>query len=120
MFESKSQELLPLRKFLRRLAWSLVFAGAILLFALGLGVLGYHFIAKLHWIDALLNASMILTSMGPVDLLTSDAAKLFASFYALFSGLIFVTVMAVTLAPVLHRILHKFHIDETDFDDEAN
>jgi len=93
----------------------LLFAFNILAVALGIGIAGYHFIAGFDWIDALLNASMILTGMGPVGSLTGTAAKIFASGYALFSGCIFITVIAVALAPVLHRILHRFHIDETDF-----
>lgn len=86
--------------------------------ALSIGVLGYHFIAGLPWIDALLDASMILGGMGPVSALKSDGAKLFASAYALFSGLVFISVVAVTLAPILHRVLHKFHIDEADIKNE--
>ncbi len=79
--------------------------------ALGLGVCGYHWIADLPWIDSLLNASMILAGMGPVNPLTTNSAKLFASAYAIFSGLMFISVMGVVLAPLLHRIIHKFHLD---------
>lgn len=81
--------------------------------ALAIGVLGYHFIAGLDWVDAFLNASMILGGMGPVNPLTTDAAKIFAAFYALFSGLAFVGFTAVMLAPFVHRLLHKFHWDQT-------
>lgn len=119
MFESKEQKLLPLAQFLKRLAACLAFSAAVLSVALGIGIGGYHFIAGLSWIDSLLNASMILTGMGPVNPLTTVAGKVFASFYALFSGLVFISVMAVTLAPVFHRILHKFHIDEDDFQCES-
>ena len=80
--------------------------------ALGLGVLGYHFLAGLPWIDALVNASMILGGMGPVDRVESEAGKLFTSFYALFSGLLFIGAASLALAPFLHRIMHKLHIDE--------
>ncbi len=66
------------------------------------------------WIDALLNSSMILTGMGPVDSMKTDAGKLFATFYALYSGIAFLTLVAVMLAPVLHRVMHKFHLDDTD------
>jgi hypothetical protein len=104
--------------FVRRIALSIALAGAIAAVALSIGVLGYHFIAELPWIDAFLDASMILGGMGPVSALKSDAAKLFASAYALFSGLVFISVVAVTLAPIMHRILHKFHIDETDIKNE--
>ncbi|MDZ4406191.1 hypothetical protein [Prosthecobacter sp.] len=84
--------------------------------ALAIGVLGYHFIAGFGWIDSLLNASMILGGMGPVNELTSDEAKLFASFYALFSGLVLISVMGIVLAPAAHRALHLFHLDEQDID----
>ena len=80
--------------------------------ALGMGVLGYHFLAGLPWIDALVNASMILGGMGPVDRVESEAGKLFASFYALFSGLLFIAAASLALAPFVHRIMHKLHIDE--------
>ena len=78
------------------------------------GVIGYHFIARLSWIDAVLNASMILTGMGPVDPMTSTAAKLFASGYALFSGVVFLSAMGIVLSPIFHRVLHVFHLDEED------
>ena len=83
-------------------------------FSLGVGVLGYHFIAGLNWVDALLNAAMILSGMGPVNTLDSDAAKLFASAYALFSGVAFITTTGILIAPVFHRVLHRFHIEEND------
>ena len=79
--------------------------------SLALGVLGYHLVAGLSWIDALVNASMILTGMGPVNEMTTVGAKLFASFYALFSGVAFLTIVAVLLAPAVHRFLHRFHLD---------
>jgi len=79
--------------------------------SLALGVLGYHFIAGLSWIDAVVNAAMILTGMGPVNEMTTVGAKLFASFYALFSGVAFLTIVAVLLAPAVHRFLHRFHLD---------
>jgi hypothetical protein len=111
MFESKNEELIPFGKFLSRLLQSLAIVGAILAAALSVGVLGYHFIAGLGWVDAFLNAAMILTGMGPVDRLTSDAAKLFAAGYALFSGVVFVTIIGIVLVPMFHRVLHKFHLD---------
>ena len=81
---------------------------------LGLGIAGYHFIAGYNFVDSLLEASMILGGMGPVKELPTDAAKIFASAYALFSGLIFIAVMGLVLSPVVHRVLHKFHVDEKD------
>jgi hypothetical protein len=115
MFESKYENLLSIPKFIRRMVVSILFSGLILFAALSVGILGYHYLADFGWIDSLLNASMILTGMGPVGQLNTDIAKLFASGYALFSGLIFVTVMAITLAPIMHRVLHIFHLDDLDF-----
>jgi len=80
--------------------------------ALFMGVAGYHWLGGLDWIDSLLNASMILGGMGPVNTLTSPAAKVFASGYALFSGLLFIAVMAIVFAPILHRMLHTFHVKD--------
>jgi len=79
---------------------------------LGMGVLGYHLLARLSWLDSLLNASMILGGMGPVDELHQPAAKLFASFYALFSGLAFIAVASVLVAPFAHRVLHSLHVKD--------
>lgn len=95
---------------------SVVFATVLLAFALLIGVAGYHFIAELDWVDALLNASMILTGMGPVAILTSTPAKVFASAYALFSGVVFLSATGIVVAPVIHRVLHRFHL-ERDQDD---
>lgn len=82
--------------------------------ALFLGISGYHFIAGFNWVDSLLEASMILGGMGPVRELSRDSAKIFASIYALFSGVIFIALMGIILSPVVHRVLHKFHVDEGD------
>jgi hypothetical protein len=112
MFESKTDKLVPLPTFLRRMALCLLLTHSILCAALGLGVLGYHGIVGLSWIDSLLNASMILTGMGPVATMTTTSAKLFASGYALFSGVVFLSSIGFLLAPLFHRILHKFHLDD--------
>ena len=80
--------------------------------ALGVGVVGYHYLGDLPWIDALLNASMILGGMGPVDLINSSAGKLFASVYALFSGLLFIGVASLLIAPFVHRVMHRMHLDD--------
>jgi hypothetical protein len=77
-----------------------------------IGVVGYHTIAGLPWIDSLLNASMILTGMGPVNPMETDAAKLFASFYSIYSGVAFLSISVVFLAPLAHRILHLFHAEK--------
>jgi hypothetical protein len=114
MFESRTEPLAPRHIFLRRARKYFGLAFVVIGVALAIGVLGYHFIAEFSWIDSLLNASMILGGMGPVGDLPSDEAKLFASFYALFSGLVFISVMGIVLAPAAHRALHLFHLDEED------
>ena len=106
--------LLPREKYLRRLARNAGVAGILVLGSLALGVAGYHGFGGLSWLDALVNASMILTGMGPVDPILTAPGKLFESFYALFSGVAFLTIMAVILAPVVHRFLHRFHLDIAD------
>ena len=114
MFERKEERLAPAGVFIRRLAASIAVAGLLAAFALFVGVAGYHWLGGLGWVDSLLNASMILGGMGPVDTLHDSAAKVFASAYALFSGLVFIAVMGITLSPAAHRMLHKFHLDEGD------
>jgi hypothetical protein len=110
-WERRHQPLLPRAQFILRLGrWALVAAGVVAVSLAG-GMCGYHFLEKLPWIDALLNASMILGGMGPVDQIKTDAGKVFASFYALYSGLAIISVAGLLLAPVVHRFLHKFHLD---------
>jgi len=89
-------------------------SGTVIAVSLFLGVLGYHFICDFDWVDSVLNASMILTGMGPLGNLTTTAAKLFASAYALFSGVVFITASGILLSPMFHRVLHRFHIEEKD------
>ncbi len=112
MFERRHEPLLPLRDFLVRVARSFLFASIILAFFLGGGILGYYFVADFSHVDSILNASMILSGMGPVGDFKNDAGKLFAAFYALLSGLVFITVAGIIFTPVAHRILHWFHIEE--------
>ena len=114
MYEHRTHPLLSRAKFMRRVGRHLLLALFVVSIALGIGVFGYHFIAHLAWIDSLLNASMILGGMGPVDPLKTDCAKLFASFYALFSGLAFVGIVSLLLAPFVHRLLHRFHAEERE------
>ena len=102
------------RPFYHRFLLALALAGGLIGFSLSLGILGYHFIAGLRWVDSLLDASMILAGMGPVSPLPSDAAKVFASAYALFSGVVFISATGILLSPVFHRVLHRFHIEERD------
>ena len=100
--------------FYHRFLLALALSVGLLGLSLSLGILGYHFIAGFNWVDSLLNAAMILTGMGPVGALNSDAAKLFASAYALFSGVVFITATGILLAPTFHQVLHRFHIEEQD------
>ena len=118
MFEHHRAPLIPRHAFLRRVVRSALLAGMLIFGSLAVGVLGYHVFAGLSWVDSLLNASMILTGMGPVDAVHSVAGKLFASGYALFSGVAFLTIVAVLLAPVFHRFLHRFHLELADDTDD--
>jgi hypothetical protein len=112
MYEHRTHRLLAWPHFLRRAGRHLLWASGIIVGAVVLGTAGYHEIAGLRWIDAFLNASMILSGMGPVDRLDSAPAKLFAAFYALFCGLVFVGVSGLVLAPWVHRLLHWIHLEE--------
>jgi len=103
--------MMPRPVFLRRLAKNALIGAGIIAASLLLGTAGYHGFAGLSWIDALLNAAMILSGMGPVDTLTTTGGKLFATSYALFSGVAFLTIVGVMLAPLVHRFLHRFHLD---------
>jgi hypothetical protein len=120
MFEHRTKPLLPRKVFALRVLGSLALALGIIGVSLGLGILGYHFCAGLSWLDALLNAAMILTGMGPVNALHTVAGKLFAAFYALFSGVVFITAVAVLLAPVFHRFLHQFHLESGSPEEDRN
>jgi hypothetical protein len=111
MFEHRKHKLLPRAEFYKRLARNFALASAIIFGALGIGILGYHHFDKLSWLDAFENAAMILSGMGPMTQSEPDAGKVFAGCYALFSGLAFITSMGVVFAPVLHRFLHKFHLE---------
>jgi hypothetical protein len=113
MFERSHEKLAPMPVFLRRMATSFVFATLLLFLVLLIGIAGYHWIDDLDWVDSILEAAMILGGMGPVNPLKTDSAKLFAAAYALFSGVIFIGMMGILLTPVVHRVLHTFHIKET-------
>jgi hypothetical protein len=100
--------------FLRRAMTNVLLAAAGILVADGIGTVGYHTAARLPWVDAFLNASMILAGMGPVDRLPTTTAKVFAALYALFSGLVFIAIMGVILVPWAHRVLHHLHVAEEE------
>ncbi len=118
MFENKYQPLAPLKVFYQRVLKSLLVAMLILMICLLIGILGYHYIAKIGWIDAIHNASMILSGMGPVAEIKNTSGKLFSSAYALFSGVAFITNVGFLLAPAAHRFFHKLHVDDSDVQGE--
>jgi hypothetical protein len=113
-YERRQDELAPRSVFIKRIIASLLVALGLIVTALAIGIVGYHIIAGLGWIDSLLEASMILGGMGPVHELRDDASKVFASIYALFSGVFFIALMGIMLSPVAHRVMHKFHVDENE------
>jgi len=117
--EHHAEPLLPPAQFYRRLLSYAFIAFLLIVFALGIGVLGYRYFEGLPWLDALLNASMILGGMGPVNELHSNGGKLFASFYALFSGLAFLAIAGTLIAPIAHRFLHRLHLEMGDGEDSS-
>ena len=111
-YEHRSEPLLPWRLFLlRRVGKTVAGALAVIVVSLILGMLGYRLTEGMGWLEAFLNASMILGGMGPVDTLRSNAGKLFAGIYALYSGLVLVGTAGLLLAPFMHRLLHRFHLE---------
>ena len=112
MYEHKRHRVIPWPWFLRRASRHLLIGIAIFFVAVGVGTLGYHVAGALGWLDSFLNASMILSGMGPVDRMTTAEGKIFAAFYALFSGVVFIGVMGVVLAPWAHRLLHVVHAED--------
>jgi hypothetical protein len=111
MFEGRREKLAPFSVFLKRLLGFGAISLGLVLLVLIIGIAGYHWLGELDWVDSLLEASMILGGMGPVNPLKTTAVKFFASGYALFSGLVFIAVMGLLLTPVVHRMLHKFHVE---------
>jgi hypothetical protein len=113
MYEHHTKPLLPRRVFYRRVAKNFALGTAVVVVSLGGGILGYHHFESMSWVDAFVNASMILSGMGPVGNLQTDAGKIFAGCYALYSGLALVAALGIMFAPVVHRFLHKFHLEDT-------
>jgi hypothetical protein len=111
MYEHSGQKLLSRPAFVRRLARQALSASVLVLASLVIGTIGFRVLSSQSWIDALLNASMLLTGMGPVGDLGQTGGKLFATFFALYSGLVFLVVAGFLFVPVLHRVLHRFHLD---------
>ncbi len=112
MYESKDERLAPLPVFYGRVLRNIIVACAVLAGCLSIGILGYHYTDGISWIDSLHNASMILSGMGPVVEIKSTGGKLFSSFYALFSGIAFITNIGIILAPAAHRLFHSLHLEE--------
>jgi hypothetical protein len=112
MFEHKRQPLLPIMAFYKRALWHVFISVMLLFMCLLIGIAGYHYIAGAKWLDAIHNASMILSGMGPVIEIENPEGKWFSSLYALFSGVVFITNIGIILAPAAHRIFHKLHLEE--------
>jgi len=110
MYEHHKQPLASRKVFAQRLTRNGLIGILLLGFSLGVGMIGYHFLENLSWIDALLNASMILGGMGPVNPMHTNAGKIFASFYAIYSGVILLASVGILIAPIFHRFLHHFHL----------
>lgn len=112
MFEHKSQPLASKKKFYNRIFKAITFSFALIFVCLMIGIFGYHYTDNISWIDSLHNASMILAGMGPVVNITSDIGKYFSSFYALFSGIIFISNVGLILAPMAHRLFHRMNLED--------
>lgn len=112
ILEGKFQPLAPLRVFYSRVIQCFLVTVLIVAFSLTIGTLGYHYTEGMGWLDALLNASMILTGMGPAEPIKTAEGKMFAVFYCLYSGIAFLSLVAILMAPIYHRFLHRFHLDE--------
>ena len=112
MYESRRQQPLTHGTFVQRLALHAACAVALVIGSLAIGMVGYHLLEHLSWIDAFLNSAMLLGGMGPVNPPTSDGGKLFAGLYALYAGLVFIVSAGLMFAPVLHRLMHRFHFDD--------
>ena len=112
MYEHHKQPLAKSSIFAKRLALNGIIGLALLILSLGIGMFGYHFLEGLSWIDSLLNASMILGGMGPVAPLQTVAGKIFASFYALYSGVVLLASVGILATPIFHRFMHRFHLAE--------
>jgi hypothetical protein len=120
MFEHRSQPLLPPHLYVRRLARSALVGMGLVVPSLALGMIGYHVLENLDWIDAFLDSSMLLGGMGPVHTPVTDPGKLFAGLYAIFCGLVVILVAGIMIAPMVHRALHRFHLAQEDLEDDDN
>jgi len=112
MFEHHTKPLLPRKVYYRRVARNAGLGAIVIAVSLGIGMTGYHGLEKMSWLDSFLNAAMILSGMGPVGTLQTDAGKLFAGCYALYSGIALISIIGIIFAPIVHRFLHKFHLED--------
>ncbi len=112
MYEHRKQPIASKATFYQRILKNIIIALIIMAVCLIIGIVGYHYTDNIPWIDSLHNASMILSGMGPVVEIKSDTGKIFSSGYALFSGIVFITNVGVILAPAVHRIFHRLHVEE--------
>jgi hypothetical protein len=113
-FEHHNQKVIPFNEFIKRLVRYSFFSVLLILFSVSLGTVGYHIFAQLGWIDSFHSSCLILTGMGPVKEMITNSAKIFDSVFALYSGVAFLTIIAVFFAPVVHRLLHKLHVEADD------
>jgi hypothetical protein len=107
-----NENVMPRKLFLKRLSRNMLIGSSLIFGSLALGMLGYRHFEKMSWVDAYVNAAMILSGMGPVSNLETDGGKIFAGTYALFSGIVFLVIIAIVFTPVVHRLFHKFHMEE--------
>ena len=111
LYEHRGQPLLTVRKFAYRMWQHFLVALLLIAASLLIGMVGYHLLAHFSWIDAFLNAAMLLGGMGPVGDIQTSAGKVFAGVYALYAGLVVIVSTAVLLTPVLHRVMHRLHLE---------
>ncbi|HTD94002.1 MAG TPA: hypothetical protein VK644_09330 [Chitinophagaceae bacterium] len=112
MYETKKQPLASITTFYQRVLKNILLACGVMAICLAIGIAGYHYSAGIAWLDAVHNSSMILSGMGPVVEIKTVAGKWFSSFYALFSGVVFITNIGIILAPAMHRLFHRLHLQD--------
>ena len=117
MYEHRSRPLLSWRRFLRRLGAHVAAALVLIAVSLAVGTWGYHVLGEESWLDAFVNAAMLLGGMGQVGTVTTTGGRVFAAFFALYAGLLLIAVTTIMLAPVLHRILHRVHLEEAEVEE---